>query len=134
MNEIQIVGVLAVVAGIVWMFAFPKLTGSSEFGYGKAVAKGLTQGLVALLIGAAMVYFGRDSSDSSGSEAPPASNPGGAGQDSSPSDGSSQQAPPSDAGVQQPPPSGGVQQVPPSAGVQQPPPSGGVQQVPPDVR
>jgi hypothetical protein len=60
MNAVQVIGAFVILAGIVWVFAYPLATGNTEVGWSKFTAKGLTQGLGIVLVGAALVYFGRD--------------------------------------------------------------------------
>jgi hypothetical protein len=67
-NAAQIVGVVIVAAGIVWVFLHSAAKGEGEASFGGFSLKALTQGLLLVVIGAALVYFARDSDDSTGDE------------------------------------------------------------------
>jgi hypothetical protein len=62
-TPIQIAGVLVTVAGIAWMFIHPSAKGEGEASYGGITLKSLTQGGLILVVGAALIYFGRDSNN-----------------------------------------------------------------------
>jgi hypothetical protein len=62
-SPIQIVGVLIAVAGIVWIFIHPTAKGEGEAGYAGITVKALTQGGLILVVGAALIFLGRDSGD-----------------------------------------------------------------------
>lgn len=67
MTGIQIAGIVIAASGIVWAFVYPAAKGDAEVGYGKATAKSLTQGLVIVVIGALLIYFGK-SDDKGGND------------------------------------------------------------------
>jgi hypothetical protein len=60
---VQIVGALIAVAGIVWIFIHPSAKGEGEASYAGFTLKALTQGGLILVVGAALILLGRDSTD-----------------------------------------------------------------------
>jgi hypothetical protein len=62
-SAVQVIGAVVLVAGVIWIFVHPSAKGDGEATIAGVTVKALTQGGLILVVGAALVYFGRDTGD-----------------------------------------------------------------------